>query len=126
MLGTTRGDVLFIPPQLVVAISHRNYGTAQKNTPDWARWSFKSTDGGWIDETFVEEAKASMDPILWRQEFQASIEIVARCGVYSDFNRDNIAPVDFGEMNVSFLESISTAHLFAAASSKSKATAWRC
>ena len=32
-----------------------------------AALSFKSTDGGWIDQAFVEEAKATMDPILWRQ-----------------------------------------------------------
>lgn len=59
-----------------------------------AALSFKSTDGGWIDQAFVEEAKATMDPILWRQEFEASIESLLEA-VYPDFNRQNIAPTEF-------------------------------
>ena len=46
-----------------------------KNTPGWQRWSLKSIDGGRIDEVFVQEAKATMDPIFWRQEFEASIKV---------------------------------------------------
>ena len=65
-----------------------------KNTPGWERWSFKSTDGGWIDEAFVQEAKATMDPLLWRQEFEASIESLLGA-VYPDFNRQNIDPTEF-------------------------------
>ena len=45
-----------------------------KNTPGWQRWSFISIDGGMIDEVSVKEAKATMDQILWRQEFEASIK----------------------------------------------------
>ena len=94
MLGTTRGDVLFISTPAGGGNFASELWERAKNTPDWERWSFKSTDGGWIDETFVQEAKATMDPILWRQEFQASIESLLG-SVYSDFNRDNIAPTDF-------------------------------
>ena len=64
------------------------------NTPGWQRWSFASIDGGWIDETFVEEARATMDPSVLRQEFEASIESLL-AAVYPDFGKRNIAPTRF-------------------------------
>ena len=64
------------------------------NTPGLQRWSFASIDGGWIDETFVEEARATMDPSVLRQEFEASIESLL-AAVYPDFGKRNIAPTRF-------------------------------
>ena len=64
------------------------------NTPGWEWWSFRIADGGWFDESFVEEARATRDPVLWRQEFEASIE--PRLGaVYPDFGKANIGQVEF-------------------------------
>ena len=94
MLGTTRGEVLFISTPAGGGNFASELWERARNTPDWARWSFKSTDGGWIDDTFVQEAKCSMDPILWRQEFEASIESLLGA-VYPDFGKPNIAPTEF-------------------------------
>ena len=67
MLGTTSGRVVFCSTPAGVGNFASELWDRAKNTPGWQRWSFKSTDGGWIDQAFVEEAKATMDPILWRQ-----------------------------------------------------------
>jgi hypothetical protein len=45
--------------------------------------------GGWIKPEFVEQAKTTMDPSLWRQEFFGSIESLLGA-VYPAFGRKNI------------------------------------
>ena len=60
------------------------------NTPGWEWCSFHSADGGWFDESFVEEARATMDSVLWRQEFEASIESLLGA-VYPDFGSQHRA-----------------------------------
>ena len=94
MLGTTRGRVVFCSTPAGGGNFASELCDRAKSTPGWQRLSFKSTDGGWIDDTFVQEAKATMDPILWRQEFEASIESLLGA-VYPDFNRQNIFPTDY-------------------------------
>ena len=94
MLGTTKGRVMFCSTPAGGGSFAAELWDRAKNTTGWERWSFKSTDGGWIDETFVEEAKTTMDPILWRQEFHASIESLLGA-VYPDFGRFNISEVKF-------------------------------
>ena len=94
MLGTTKGRVLFISTPAGGGSFAAELWDRAKNTPGWQRWSFKSTDGGWIDEAFVQEAKNTMDPILWRQEFQASIESLLGA-VYPDFGRSNIGATQY-------------------------------
>lgn len=94
MLGTTKGRVVFCSTPAGGGNFASELWERASITPSWERWSFKSTDGGWIDETFVEEARATMDPILWRQEFEASIESLLGA-VYPDFGKRNIAPTRF-------------------------------
>ena len=94
MLGTTRGRVIFCSTPAGGGNFAAELWERASNTPGWERWSFKSIDGGWIDETFVEEARATMDPLLWRQEFEASIESMLGA-VYPDFGKKNIAPTRF-------------------------------
>ena len=94
MLGTTKGRVIFCSTPAGGGNFASELWDRASNTPGWERWSFKSTEGGWIDETFVEEAKATMDPILWRQEFEASIESLLGA-VYPDFNKSNISGCAF-------------------------------
>ena len=55
----------------------------------WERWNFPSVAGGWIKPEYVEQAKATMDPSLWRQEFFGSIESLLGA-VYPAFNQQNI------------------------------------
>ena len=42
-----------------------------EGTSGWRRWSFSITQGGWVDDAFVEEAKFTMSLELWWQEFHA-------------------------------------------------------
>ena len=94
MLGTTKGRVVFCSTPAGGGNFASELWERASNTPGWERWSFKSTDGGWIDESFVEEARATMDPLLWRQEFEASIESLLGA-VYPDFGKANIGAVRF-------------------------------
>jgi len=42
-----------------------------EGTSGWRRWSFSFTQGGWVDDAFVEEAKSTMALELWLQESHA-------------------------------------------------------
>ena len=91
MLGTTNGRVLFCSTPAGGGNFSAELWERAKSTPGWERWSFRSTDGGWISPEFVEEAKATMDPSLFRQEFEASIESLLGA-IYPDFSRStNVA-----------------------------------
>ena len=91
MLGTTDGRVLFCSTPAGGGNFSAELWERAKSTPGWERWSFKSTEGGWINQAFVEEAKATMDPSLYRQEFEASIESLLGA-IYADFSRNqNVA-----------------------------------
>ena len=62
-----------------------------KSTPGW-NGLFSVGQGGWISPDFVDEAKATMDPSLYRQEFEASIESLLGA-IYADFSRaHNVGP----------------------------------
>jgi len=95
MLGTTDGRVLFCSTPAGGGNFSAELWERAKNTPGWERWSFKSVDGGWINQEFVEEAKSTMDPSLYRQEFEASIESLLGA-IYPDFSRQhNVAPTTY-------------------------------
>ena len=49
-----------------------------------------SVAGGWIKPEYVEQARQTMDPSLWRQEFFGSIESLLGA-VYPAFNQQNIS-----------------------------------
>ena len=86
MLGTTDGRVLFCSTPAGGGNFSAELWERAKSTPGWERWSFKSVEGGWISPDFVDEAKATMDPSLYRQEFEASIESLLGA-IYADFSR---------------------------------------
>lgn len=61
-------------------------GNSETET-DWKSWQFKTVDGGFVGEDYVEAAKADMDLDTWRQEFLA--EFVGKAGrVYYAFDRE--------------------------------------
>ena len=92
MLSTTNGTAIFAStPAGGGDFSAELYERAE-NTEVWARWNFPSVAGGWIEASFVEEARQTMDPVLWRQEFYGSIESLSGA-VYASFNQKNIAKV---------------------------------
>ena len=86
MLGTTDGRVIFCSTPAGGGNFRAELWERAKSTPGWERWSFQSVDGGWINQAFVDEAKATMDPSLFRQEFEASIESLLGA-IYPDFSR---------------------------------------
>lgn len=95
MLGTTDGRVLFCSTPAGGGNFAAELWERAKSTPGWERWSFRSTEGGWISPEFVEEAKATMDPSLFRQEFEASIESLLGA-IYGDFSRSsNVAAAHY-------------------------------
>lgn len=95
MLGTTDGRVLFCSTPAGGGNFSAELWDRAKNTPGWERWSFKSTQGGWLSPEFVDEAKATMDPSLFRQEFEASIESLLGA-IYADFSRQqNVEAVTY-------------------------------
>lgn len=54
--------------------------------PAWKQWTFTTADGGNVSEEEIAEARATMDPRLFRQEFLASFEDLAG-RVYYAFDR---------------------------------------
>ena len=93
MLGTAeKGQLLLAStPAGGGNYSHDLWERAE-GTPEWGRWSYSSTQGGWIDDKFVEQAKATMALELWRQEFHATIESLVGA-VYPSFGSGNIKSV---------------------------------
>lgn len=97
MLGTSDdGSVVFSSTPAGGGNFSSDLWERAASTPGWARWAFPSVAGGWIKPEFVEEARATMDPSLFRQEFFGSIESL-QGAVYPTFSDKNIRPcVDDG------------------------------
>ena len=97
MLGTSDdGSVIFSSTPAGGGSFSSELWERAADTEGWARWNFPSIAGGWIKPEFVEQAKATMDPSLWRQEFYGSIESLLGA-VYPAFNQKNIrSTVDNG------------------------------
>lgn len=90
-LADRRGRALLITtPEGVAHWTHDLYRTAvaQTGQPDaeWAAFQFTTAQAGIVPLEELEAARASMDPALFRQEFEASFETSAS-RVYADFSR---------------------------------------
>ena len=95
MLSTTDGRVLFCSTPAGGGNFAAELWERAKNTPSWERWSFRSVEGGWVNQAFIDEAKCTMDPSLYRQEFEASIESLLGA-IYPNFSRkDNVSPTHY-------------------------------
>jgi len=73
MLATTQGSVLFIGTPNGYDVMYDLYSRGQSE-PDWKSWQFKTIDGGFVPAEEIIRAKKTMDPTLFRQEFEASFE----------------------------------------------------
>ena len=90
MLSTTDGRVLFCSTPAGGGNFAAELWERAKNTPSWERWSFRSVV--WVNQAFIDEAKCTMDPSLYRQEFEASIESLLGA-IYPNFScKDNVSP----------------------------------
>ena len=73
MLATTKGFALFIGTPKGYDTMYDLYSRGQSD-PDWKSWQFKTIDGGFVPADEIAKAKKTMDPVRFRQEFEASFE----------------------------------------------------
>ena len=91
MLGTSDdGSVIFSSTPAGGGTFSAELWERSETAEGWARWNFPSVAGGWIKPEYVEQARQTMDPSLWRQEFFGSIESLLGA-VYPAFNQQNIS-----------------------------------
>ena len=62
------------------------YLKGQEKDSEWKSWQFKSSEGGWIPKKEIENAKRTLDPKIFAQEFEASFE-TAQNRVAYNFDR---------------------------------------
>jgi len=82
MLATTQGSVLFIGTPSGYDIMYDLYSKGQSE-PGWKSWQFKTIDGGFVPAEEIARAKRTMDPTLFRQEFEASFESTGNRAVWN-------------------------------------------
>ena len=86
MLATTQGEALFIgtPNGYDSMYDMIVRGQAGK---DWMSWQFKTIEGGFVPREEIENARRTMDEIIFRQEFEASFETTGNRAAYN-FDRN--------------------------------------
>ncbi len=86
MLATTQGTALFIGTPNGYDTMYDLYSKGQSD-PDWKSWQFKTLDGGFVPAEEIARAKRTMDPVRFRQEFEASFETTGNRAAWN-FDRD--------------------------------------
>jgi len=69
------------------------FDKGQRGVPEWASWQFKTSDAPHIDQAFLAQMRAEMDPRAYRQEFEASFEALAGRAYYAFQRTVHVAPV---------------------------------
>lgn len=85
-LADKQGKALFITTPNGMGWDYDLYMQGQEQRDGFASWSFTTLDGGNVAPQEVEAARSSMDARLFRQEFEASFEVLAG-RVYDNFDR---------------------------------------
>jgi phage terminase large subunit len=93
-LSDRKGKALFIgTPRGIGSWSHEMYVMAQ-NTDDWAAFTYRTIDGGIVDEDEINQAKRDLDTKTFEQEYLATFNTFSGM-VYYNFERDNhVAPLN--------------------------------
>ncbi len=86
-LADRQGRGLFITTPNGMGWDYDLYMQGQEGRDGFQSWCFTTLDGGNVPPEEVDAARSSMDPRLFRQEFEASFEVLAG-RVYSNFSRD--------------------------------------
>jgi len=86
MLATTQGTALFIGTPNGYDTMYDLYSKGQSDS-DWKSWQFKTVDGGFVPAEEIARAKKTMDPVRFRQEFEASFETTGNRAAWN-FDRD--------------------------------------
>lgn len=94
MLSTTKGRMLLIStPAGGGTYSQELFERAKSaDNPGWQAFQFTSVDGGWIPESEVEAQRATMDELLFKQEYYAGfMSLLGAC--YPQFSTTlNVSP----------------------------------
>jgi len=61
--------------------------------PAWAAWQFRSIDNPLLDPADIEEARRTLDPRSFRQEYEASFEAIAGRAYYAFSRAEHVGPV---------------------------------
>lgn len=85
-LADRQGRGLFITTPSGMGWDYDLYMQGQEHRDGFQSWSFTTLEGGNVAPGEIEAARASMDPRLFRQEFEASFETLAG-RVYDNFSR---------------------------------------
>ncbi len=85
-LADRQGRALFITTPNGMGWDYDLFMMGQENRDGFASWCFTTLDGGNVATEEIEAARSSMDPRLFRQEFEASFEVLAG-RVYDNFSR---------------------------------------
>jgi len=88
MLADRNGSALFIGTPRGFNHFYDLYSYGQHET-DWAAFHFTTEQGGNVSAEELQAAQREMDPRTYRQEFQASFEILGEGRVYWAFQRSN-------------------------------------
>ena len=86
MLATTQGTALFIGTPNGYDTMYDLYSKGLSDS-DWKSWQFKTLDGGFVQAEEIARAKRTMDPVRFRQEFEASFETTGNRAAWN-FDRD--------------------------------------
>lgn len=85
-LADRGGRALFITSPAGYNWAYDLYLRGKEGDPGWRSWQFTTLDGGRVSPEELEEARRTLDPRIFRQEFEASFETL-QGRVYSNFDR---------------------------------------
>jgi hypothetical protein len=85
-LAVAEGRALFITTPSGMGWEYDLFMLGQERRHGFASWTFTTLDGGRVTPEEVEAARSSMSPRLFRQEFEASFEVLSG-RVYDNFDR---------------------------------------
>jgi hypothetical protein len=85
-LADRQGSALFITTPNGMGWDYDLYMLGREGRDGFASWTFTTLEGGNVMASEIEAARSSMDPRLFRQEFEASFETL-QGRVYANFER---------------------------------------
>lgn len=91
-LADRGGGALFITTPAGYNWAYDMYLRGMDRADGWRSWQFTTLDGGRVPPEELDEARRTLDPRIFRQEFEASFEAL-QGRVYANFDRDkNVSP----------------------------------
>jgi len=85
-LSDKQGRAIFITTPTGHNWAYDLYMKGLDEDPEWKSWQFTTAEGGIVPATEIMAARKDLDPRIFRQEYEASFEVMAG-RVYSNFDR---------------------------------------